>query len=82
LLSVDLHNAEYYFQANPSAKSEQIGQYFADMSSHYEQMGFKKMIVFLDRNTRHKTKMQSLLAELSKDRSIKTEFHLMAAYSP
>jgi hypothetical protein len=82
LLSVDLHNAEYYFQANPSAKSEQIAHYFADISSHYEQKGFKKMIVFLDRNTTHKTKMQSIFAELSKDRSIKTEFHLMAAYSP
>lgn len=81
-MSIDLYSANYFFQANKSAKSEQVAQYFADLASLYEQEGFHKLVIFLDRNSTHKRKMQGIFADLSKDMAIKTEFHLMAAYSP
>ncbi len=36
----------------------------------------------MDRNPTHKKKMQTIFAELTKDLSIKVEFHFIAAYSP
>lgn len=75
-------NAEYFFQANKTAKSEQIAAFFADLAKHYQDKNKKKIDVFFDRNPTHKQKMQGIFAELTKDLDIEVEFHLMAAYSP
>lgn len=75
-------NAEYFFQANKKAKSEQIAAFFADLAKHYQDKNKKKIDVFFDRNSTHKNKMQKIFAELTKDLHIRVQFHLMAAYSP
>jgi DDE superfamily endonuclease len=45
-------------------------------------MGFDKIHIFLDRNTTHKAKMQTIFAQLTTHLTVKCSFHLMAAYSP
>ena len=64
------------------AKSEEIAQYFADLAINYQQNGFEKVNIFLDRNTTHKAKMQTLFADLTGNLTINVKFHLMAPYSP
>jgi len=56
----------------------------ADLAKHFEESGYRKMEVFLDRNPTHRHKMQRLFKELMVERSIGLEvkFHLMAPYSP
>lgn len=75
-------NADYFFQANKKAKSEQIAAFFADLARYYQDKNKKKIDVFFDRNPTHKNKMQKIFAELTKELDIRIEFHLMAAYSP
>ncbi len=81
-MAIDLLHAEYFFQANKKAKSEQIAEYFLDLAKHFQDQNKKKIDVFFDRNPTHKKKMQEIFAELSKNLTIQVEFHLMAAYSP
>lgn len=81
-MAIDLLNAEYFFQANEKAKSEQIAEYFVDLAKHFQDKNKKKIAIFFDRNPTHKKKMQDIFAELSKNLTIRVEFHLMAAYSP
>lgn len=64
------------------AKSQQIAQYFADLAAHYQARGYKRLDVFLDRNSAHKAKMQAIFASLTTQLQIQVKFHLMAPYSP
>ena len=48
----------------------------------YQEKGIEKLDIFLDRNSTHKTKMQTIFTSLTENMAIKTTFHLMAAYSP
>ena len=82
MLSIDLFSADCIFSANKEAKSEEVAQYFADLASNYQERGFEKLEVFLDRNPTHKSKMQGIFANLTTHLTIKVKFHLMAAYSP
>lgn len=68
--------------ASKRAKSEDIAHYFAHLAAHYQANGFEKLDIFLDRNSTHKAKMQALFNESTTNFTIKTTFHLMAAYSP
>jgi hypothetical protein len=52
------------------------------LARSYQSRGIETLDVFLDRNPTHKDKMQSLFAGLTADLTIKTTFHLIAAYSP
>ena len=82
LLGIDLFTSDCIFQANPSAKSGQIAAYFAELAQNYQEKGINKLVIFLDRNPTHRNKMQTIFAELTAKLTIKTEFHLMAPYSP
>lgn len=82
MLAIDLFSGECFFQAGKLARSDHIAEYFADLALLYQQNGFEKVEIFLDRNPTHKTKMQTLFAQLTYDLTIKVNFHLMAAYSP
>lgn len=85
MLSINLSSAEFFFQATNSAKSEDIAAYFADLIQQHHQQGVVRMDIFLDRNTTHKEKMQTLLAELRAQQpptAVNVQFHLMPAYSP
>ena len=82
MLAIDLVQAEYFFQAKRKARSEEIAQYFADLAADYQANGFERLIIFLDRNPTHKTKMQLLFTSLTTHLPIQVTFHLMAAYSP
>lgn len=75
-------NADYFFQANKKAKSEQIAAYFAELAKYFQDKNAKKISIFFDRNPTHKKKMQAIFAELTKDLLIRVEFHFIAAYSP
>lgn len=59
-----------------------MAQYFAHLARLYQQNGFEKIDIFLDRNPTHKTKMQTSFATLTSELTIKVHFHLMAPYSP
>jgi len=56
----------------------------ADLAQHCQNKGYRKIHLFLDRNTTHKNKMWDLFEQLKTDRNlhIQMNFHLMAAYSP
>jgi transposase len=82
LLAVDLFTSECFFQANKTAKSEQIAQYFADLSQHFEKKGITKIELFLDNNPTHKKKMQDIYEALAADFTCKINFHFIAPYSP
>lgn len=79
---MDLFTAEFFFRASPVAKSQQIAEYFADLATRYQAQGYDRLDVFLDRNTTHKTKMQTVYASLTAELHIQVKFHLMAPYSP
>lgn len=81
-MSIDLFSADCIFSANKKAKSQEIAQYFADLASAYQDKGYEKLEVFLDRNPTHKSKMRGVFDNLTTHLTIKVNFHLMAAYSP
>jgi DDE superfamily endonuclease len=82
LLAIELFSADCYFQASKRAKSEDIAQYFASLTTVCQEKGFEKIEIFLDRNSTHKAKMQKRFYELTEDLPVKVNFRLMAAYSP
>jgi hypothetical protein len=82
LLSIKLFSADCVFSATKSAKSQEVAEYFTELAKHYESKGFERLDIFLDRNPTHKTKMQTIFSILTLELAIKTNFHLMAAYSP
>ncbi len=82
MLSIELFSADCVFSAIKKAKSQEIAEYFADLATHYQNKGFEKLEIFLDKNPTHKSKMQTIFANLTAQLTIKTNFHLMAAYSP
>jgi len=82
LLAIELFTAESFFQASKQAKSEDIARYFADLVTKFQGMGVNQIHIFFDRNATHRAKMQKIFAELTAKLTIKTTFHLMAAYSP
>ena len=82
LLAVDLFTSECFFQANKTAKSEQVAQYFADLSQHFQKKGITKIELFLDNNPTHKKKMQDIYEELAAELTCKISFHFIAPYSP
>jgi len=56
----------------------------ADLAEHLQNRGFRKIELFLDRNSTHKSGMWKLYEQLAEDRGLEAQmnFHLMAAYSP
>jgi hypothetical protein len=82
LLAIDIFSGECYFRACKQAKSEDVAHYFAHIATLYQQQGFEKIEVFLDRNPTHKTKMQTLFSQLTAHLPMQVNFHLMPAYSP
>jgi hypothetical protein len=61
-----------------------VAAYMVDLATHFEQLGYRKIELFLDRNSTHKKKMQGLYRHLAQQKglAIEVNFHLMAAYSP
>jgi DDE superfamily endonuclease len=82
LLAIELFSADFAFQATKKAKSEEIAEYFANLATLYQEKGIEKLYIFLDRNSTHKVKMQTIFANLTQKLTIKVHFYLMAAYSP
>ena len=70
------------FRAEKVAKSAEIAKYFADLALNCQEKGYTKLVIFLDRNPTHRSKMQTLFAELTQSLDIETDFRLMASYSP
>ena len=77
-----MFSAECHFQASKKARSEEIAQYFADLVAIYQKKGIEKIEIFLDQNSTHKSKMQNIFIELTKNSIVQVNFHLMAPYSP
>jgi hypothetical protein len=57
--------ADCVFSASKKAKSQEIAEYFADLATYYQNKGFEKLEIFLDRNPTHKTKMQTIFKNLT-----------------
>lgn len=64
------------------ATSEEVAQYFADLAKNFQEKGYQVLKVFLDGNSTHKAKMQSIFKELTKALKIETYFYLIPPYSP
>ena len=54
----------------------------ADLASHFAAGGYKKVSIFLDRNSTHLTKMKDAYAGLTKGLAIEMRFIHFAPYSP
>ena len=54
----------------------------ADLAGHFAAGGYKKVSIFLDRNSTHLTKMKDAYAGLTKGLAIETRFIHFAPYSP
>jgi hypothetical protein len=81
-LSVNLLNAECFFQGINTCKAEDVAQYLADTTQILQQQGYQTIHYFLDRATTHKDKMQNYYTQLTQEMPVKTIFHLLPAYSP
>lgn len=82
LLAVELFSGECHFQANKTAKSQQVAEYLAELATYYRAGGFERLQIFLDRSTTHLAKMQNAFGVLTEGLGMQVRFHLMAPYWP
>lgn len=79
-LSVNLTGKEY-IQFNKTARSEQIAEYFLQLTKDLHKDGYKKLTIILDNNPCHKNKMRNKLKELLKEKNI-TDFKITLLNTP
>ena len=86
LLGVDAHSGEEYLGLSPQAKTEDISEYFADLSLDCVELGYTQLCIILDNHSTHKLKMQSQLIvhleQMGLTSSIQVEFLYLPSYSP
>lgn len=82
MLAIDIWDGECVLATNPTAKSELIAHYFADLALRYHRKGIHRLIIYLDNNPAHKTKMKTLFTQLTSKLSIQVVFRYIAPYSP
>jgi len=70
LLSVNLQGKEY-IKFTDKSRSEQIAEYFLQLSQDLQKDGYKKLTIILDNNPSHKNKMRIKLKELLEENKIK-----------
>ncbi|NJS40388.1 MAG: hypothetical protein HC783_16865 [Rhodobacteraceae bacterium] len=81
-LAVDLGEGEFHFKASKEATSETVADFFTEIIGNYHHRGICSLEIFLDRNTTHKQKMQTLVANATAKFPIQVQFRLMPSYSP
>ena len=61
LLAVDTKTGKEYIKLTPQSKTEDVVDYFYELSLKVKAEGFNKMTIWLDNNSTHKSKMKYLL---------------------
>jgi len=85
-IGIDIKTGDEYLKFSPSAKSEDIAQYFLELSIEAIREERKKLCIILDNAKTHKEKMQKLFFEMLKikklEDKISVTFMHTARYSP
>jgi transposase len=82
LLAIDVCSAACFFQASPTANASVIAQYMADLATDLQAKGYKRVSLYLDRNSTHLNKMRTEYSELTQSLTIQMRFIHFAPYSP
>lgn len=77
-----MFSTECFFSALAQANAVSIAEYMADLARYYQELGYVKLVVFLDRNSTHLLKMRTQYQKLSSGFSVAVEFVHFATYSP
>jgi transposase len=82
LLAVDAQTGQEYIQLTPSAKAEDLVDYFCDLALETHRDGFKQLTVIMDNNSTHKDKMRYALWLKTKSQPELPDFQLKFINTP
>ncbi len=82
LLAVDAQTGHEYIHLTPTAKAEDLVDYFCDLALATQRDGFKQLTVIMDNNSTHKDKMRYALWLKTKSLPELQDFHLKFINTP
>ena len=82
LLAVDAQTGQEYIQLTPTAKTEDVVDYFYDLALDTHQDGFNQLTIIMDNNSTHKDKMRYALWLKTKRQPDLQDFRLKFINTP
>ena len=82
LLAVDAQTGQEYIQLTPTAKTEDVVDYFYDLALDTHQDGFNQLTIIMDNNSTHKDKMRYALWLKTKSQPDLQDFRLKFINTP
>jgi len=82
LLTVDAQTGQEYLQLTPTARAEDLVDYFYDLALDTHQKGFKQLTIIMDNNSTHKDKMRYALWLKTKSQPDLQDFRLKFINTP